>query len=421
MAKTKTKKKPVKKSTKKKPSAKTKHAKVTVKKFRVDELEDAPYNSRTISQDALVGLANSLDEFGMLSLPVVNEREDGPRVVGGHQRLKVLREAEVEFVHCIVVKFDDDTERRANFTLNNRAIQGEFIPELTKELLDKIRDRLGDGKTSLFKRLNFDKLVKKISREIGTNGRSGTTSVGAGETDDDAEPVPTKTKARSKHGEFYALGNHVIYCGVLHAKGSLHGFPVEERAVMAFTKIAEKKELKQDFLDVYLGHIIENTDGAIYIVTNMESLAQVQRRFQELHGHWSTTILWLHPDAKPRAGVAYKDAAIPVIYGWPEGGPHLFYGEKRISNIQNLQRTPKNSVPVEIAVKAMLLSSEKEGTILDIDVGNGSSIIAAEKTGRNLLGYARTAHQCDGVRKRWAEYVHGKDCKWESLASAVKM
>ena len=292
---------------------------------------------------------------------------------------------------------------------------------MTKELLDKIRARTGDDKTSLFKRLNFDKLVKKISREIGANGNAGATSVGEGATDDDAEPVLTKTKARSKHGAFYQLGNHVVYCGVLHAKGSLHGFPVEDRADMAFTRIAEKKELKQDFLDMYLGHIIENTDGAIYIVTNMESMAQVQRRFQDLNGHWSTTLLWLHPDAKPRAGTAYRDAAIPVVYGWPDGSPHVFFGEKCISNIQNLQRTPKNDVPVEIAVKAMLLSSETEGTVLDVDVGSGSSVIAAEKTGRSLLGYVRTAHQCDTVRKRWAEYTNGKDCKWESLTPEIAL
>ena len=421
MAKTKKKKKTATKKPAKKKAAKPKYAKVTVKKFRVDELEDAPYNSRTITQDALTGLAHSLDEFGLLSLPVVNVRKEGPRVVGGHQRIKILREAEAEFVHCIVVEFDDDVERRANFTLNNRAIQGEFIPELAKEILDKLRDRMGDDKKSLFKRLNFDKLVKKISREIGTNGSAGTTPVSEGATDDDAEPAPTKTKALSKHGAFYRLGEHVIYCGVLHAKGSLHGFPVEDRADMAFTRIAEKKELKQDFLDMYLGHVIENTDGAIYVVTNMESLAQVQRRFQDLNGHWSTTLLWLHPDAKPRAGVAYKNAAIPVVYGWPEGNPHVFYGEKRISNILNLQRTPKNDVPVEIAVKAMLLSSEKEGTILDVDVGSGSTVIAAEKTGRHLLGYARTAHQCDTVRKRWAEYTEGKDCKWESLTPEIKL
>ena len=399
--------------------AKKKYAKVTVKRYRLDDLEDAPYNSRTITQEALKGLTNSLDEFGLLALPVVNEREEGPRIVGGHQRIKVLREREEKYVHCIVVKFDDTLERRANFTLNNRALQGEFIPELTKEILDKIRARTGDGKTSLYGRLNFDKLLKKISRNLGTTGNGSRVDLAEGRMDEDDEPPLKKTRAISKHGTFYRLGNHTIHCGALQGSGSLLGFPVDH-ANMAFTRIAEKKTIHQDFLDAHLGHMLENTDGAIYIVTDTVSMAQVQRRFIDLHGHWSTTLIWQHPEAKPLAKEAYRVATTPVLYGWSEGGPHAFFGETRISNLQTLLRAPKSDVPVEIATKTMLLSSEEGETVLDVDVGGGASIIAAEKTGRRLIGYARTAHACDRARKRWAEFVGGKGCKWTASTPPVE-
>ena len=395
-----------------------KYAKVVIQKFKLDDLEEAPYNSRDITQEALAGLAHSLDEFGLLSLPVVNLRKEGPRIVGGHQRVNVLREQGVKSVSCIVVKFDNAAERRANFSLNNKAIQGEFIPELTKELLDKIRARSGDDKASLFQRLNFDKLLKKISRHISAGG-NGAATLSEGATDDDAEPVLKKTRADSKHGVFYKLGEHALYCGDLKAAGSLKGFPAD-RVDMAFTRIAEKKEIHGDFLDARLGHLLGNTDGAIYIVTSLVSLAQVQRRFISLHGHWSTTLVWLYPDAKPRTEEVYREALIPVLYGWPEGNGHAFFGERRIGNVQSLQRTPKSDVPVEIAVKAMLLSSEEGDAVLDTDVDAGASVIAAEKTGRRLMGYARTAHACDQVRKRWAEYTNGKGAQWSSLTPALK-
>jgi hypothetical protein len=55
----------------------------------IADLVPAPYNPRTISSEALAGLRGSVERFGLVE-PVVWNRRTG-RVVGGHQRLKVLQ------------------------------------------------------------------------------------------------------------------------------------------------------------------------------------------------------------------------------------------------------------------------------------------------------------------------------------------
>ena len=402
---------------------KSKCAKTALKKYRVEDLQDAPYNARTITDKALKGLYASLEEFGLIHLPVVNERDDGElRIVGGHQRIKLLRREGAEHVWCISVKLDDTVERRANFTLNNQAVQGEFVQELTKELLDRVQSSIGPGYDEKFGKLNLDALIKKVSRGLA-DGRpmSEQKFFDDGQTDEEDTPsTPSKSQAGSKNGVIYQLGEHAIHCGALQGVPSITAFGAENLASMGITRIAEPGGTLNDaWLNLYLQALVENVSGALYIVTTTDNLAQVQRRFVALHGHWSTTLLWMHPEASPDAEELYRDVLIPVIYGWPEGAKRQFYGEKCISNVFTLTRQPqRNKVPVELITRAMTLSTCESEVALDVDIGDGASVIAAQKMKRVLYGYCRSPHQCDKVRKRWAEFAHGPKCQWKALTPA---
>jgi ParB family chromosome partitioning protein len=71
----------------------------------VSEIKPAPYNPREISDEALAGLRQSLERFGMVDLLVVNRRN--MRIISGHQRYKILQEAGVEKVTVIMVDVDE--------------------------------------------------------------------------------------------------------------------------------------------------------------------------------------------------------------------------------------------------------------------------------------------------------------------------
>lgn len=405
-----------------KAKAPSKYAQVAVKRFKLDELEDAPYNPRTVTAKALSGLTRSLDEFGLIALPVVNLAGGKKRLVGGHQRVKVLKERGDKHVQAIVVDFDLDQEKRANLLLNSEAIQGQFVPELTKAVLDAIKTAL-PANNDLFDGLNFTSLVQRINRRIEMPetkpGRATKhkTKAAAFPDEDEVPNLPSKTKADSRKGVFYALGNHVVHCGPPTLQGTLEGFPVT-RATVGLMEVTGDMPT-EGFLNDHLGRLLKDTDGAVYVVTTTDRLAQVHRAFHALGGHWSSTVLWLHPNTPPDALQPYTNALIPVVYGWREGAKHAFYGSQGIGNVFTLKRNPATAhMPVEIATKALLLSSDEQGWVFDPAAGHGATLIAAEKTGRRLLGYVRTPRECDRLRKRWAEFANGKDANWTALTPA---
>jgi len=394
-----------------------KYASANIVRLKIADIEPAEYNARVITAEALNGLQRSLEQFGLLAFPVVNKRSDGTyRIVGGHQRMRVLQDKGETEVECIVVEFDDAIEKKANFTLNNRAIQGTFIPELTKALLAQIEQSVkfrSDIHPSLWDDLRFDSLVKQITKS--TKPTAGVDDVEKeGQCDEDDEPSVGRAAAVSKLGTFYKLGTHVLYCGKIEGKGSLSGFGIDVAdAAFSFVAGQKSKDVSQTYVDTYVSHLIANTNGPIYIASNFQTLPLLQGRFVELGGHWSNTLIWFSPNAKPN-DEAYKEVAIPVLYGWRESAAHYFCGARDQGNVFKLKRAQKSELPVELIVRCLLNSSKAGAPVLDIDVGRGASLIAAEKTGRRLMGYACTPRDADTVRQRWAKFVHGAQANWKS-------
>ena len=76
--------------------------------------------------------------------------------------------------------------------------------------------------------------------------------------------------------------------------------------------------------------------------------------------------------------------------------------------------------PVELATRAMQYSSRPGENVLDLFGGSGTTLIAAEQTGRKAFLMELDPPYCDVIRKRWAEFVHGEGCEWEAMAPALR-
>lgn len=70
-------------------------------------------------------------------------------------------------------------------------------------------------------------------------------------------------------------------------------------------------------------------------------------------------------------------------------------------------------------VKAIQNSTTTGQRVLDVLADGGTTLIAAEKTGRRLLGYVSSPREADRVRRRWAQFVHGEGADWKALTVAV--
>jgi hypothetical protein len=118
----------------------------------VADLSPSEYNPRTITPRALAGLKLSIERFSMVEPIVWNERTG--RVVGGHQRLRALRELGVEKTVVAIVSLDEAEEKALNLTLNNDALMGQFN-EATTALLEAAREALP---ADIFEGLRFEEI-----------------------------------------------------------------------------------------------------------------------------------------------------------------------------------------------------------------------------------------------------------------------
>tara|TARA_R100001086_G_scaffold236587_1_gene160104 strand:+ start:1867 stop:3039 length:1173 start_codon:yes stop_codon:yes gene_type:complete len=385
--------------------------------FAIEDLEPAPNNNRTITQEALRGLSTSLERFGLLALPIVNVRDGACRIVGGHSRIEALRREGVEEVECVVVKLSEKDERLANLALNNPLIEGDFVPGLTRELLEEIGTMVEEPEV-LMAELRLDRLLRKTLK--GATGGDAHFDVADGAVDDDEVPPYSKLRAASKMGSSYRLGDHVLQCNRLSEPFDVRDSG-EEPAQMAITGIFTRKQWAAETIRTLLAHSLLNADGAVYVATTEQHFVNVIEHFLPA-GSCTMQVLCVHePGRSPRAGVPYRVAAMPVLYGWRSGVAKAFYGGLEHGTSWPLRgKLPSGRMPVEFAVTAIQNSSAAGEIVLDPHVTDGSTVIAAEKTGRLLRGMVPNTKDMDRVRRRWAEFVKGPGADWKSMTPEIR-
>jgi DNA modification methylase len=165
---------------------------------KVADLNPAPYNPREISEGAYSGLKHSLEKFGYVGLIVVNKRN--MRIVGGHQRYKILQEYDVESVKVIMVDLNEIEEQAMNLTLNNNEIGGEWTASLIP-LIERLRKEASDDYINL--------RLKELRESVGD---MGVENIGDGRTLPDDIPEPPK-ETITKKGDLWILGDHRLLCG----------------------------------------------------------------------------------------------------------------------------------------------------------------------------------------------------------------
>ena len=103
------------------------------------QLLPAPYNPRRVlsaKSPAYRKLKSSLEEFGLVEPLIWNETTG--LVVGGHLRLRILRELGIGAVPVSVVRLTPARERALNIVLNNQEAQGRYDHTKLAELLAEL-------------------------------------------------------------------------------------------------------------------------------------------------------------------------------------------------------------------------------------------------------------------------------------------
>ena len=110
-----------------------------LRKLPIDQLKPAPYNPRVPLLPGSPGyrrLERSLREFDVVQ-PIVWNEQTG-HVVGGHQRIEILKQQGVTEVDCVVVSLPLEREKVLNIALNNSQVGSDWDPSKLVEVLAEL-------------------------------------------------------------------------------------------------------------------------------------------------------------------------------------------------------------------------------------------------------------------------------------------
>jgi len=127
---------------------------------------------------------------------------------------------------------------------------------------------------------------------------------------------------------------------------------------------------------------------------------------------WHSSLVWVK-DSMVISRLDYHYRHEVLYYGWKPGGAHHPVPDRCQTSVFEFPR-PKRSEqhptmkPVELIRRHIENSSDPGQTVLDQFAGSGSTLIAAEQTGRNALLMELDSRFCDVVVKRWQDFTGRK-------------
>ena len=386
-----------------------------------------PYarNARTHSEEQVAQIAASIAEFGFTT-PIL-AGADGV-IVAGHGRLAAAHKLGLALVPVVVLEHLSPTQRRALVIADNRIAENAGWDEAMLRIeLVTLQDDDFDVSLTGF---DADALADLLADEDGN---------GDGETDDDAVPEITETPI-SRPGDVWLLGGHRLLCGDSTKAECFEQLLQGEQVDMVFTdppynvNYANTAKDKMrgtnrailndnlgdgfyDFLLAALTPTIANCRGGIYVAMSSSELDVLQSAFREAGGKWSTFVIWAK-NTFTLGRSDYQRQYEPILYGWPEGATRHWCGDRDQSDVWQIKKPHKNDLhptmkPVELVERAIRNSSRPGNVVLDPFGGSGTTLIAAEKSGRLARLIELDPKYVDVIVRRWQDWT-GKQATRES-------
>jgi DNA modification methylase len=126
--------------------------------------------------------------------------------------------------------------------------------------------------------------------------------------------------------------------------------------------------------------------------------------------HFSQAIIWVkeHPVLTRKDFMGNHEWC---FYGWKEGAAHQFFGPTNATDVWSVKKVNPQSMlhltekPVELATRALQYSTRPGESVLDLFGGSGTTLIAAEQTGRRAFLLEIDPPYCDIIRRRWEKFT----------------
>ena len=159
------------------------------------------------------------------------------------------------------------------------------------------------------------------------------------------------------------------------------------------------------------GRILTMTKGAIYICMSSSELDVLQKAFREAGGKWSTFVIWAK-NTFTLGRSDYQRQYEPILYGWKDGVDHYWCGARDQGDVWFINKPAKNDLhptmkPIELVERALRNSSKSRDIVLDLFGGSGTTMIAAERSGRRARLVELDPKYVDVIVQRWQSLTGG--------------
>ena len=407
---------------------------------RTAELKLDPNNPRTHTPRQIKQIARSIETFGFIVPAVVDA--DG-NIIAGHGRIFAALQLGLTEVPTISVDHLSKAQIKAfqiadnrlteNSTWNERLL-GEHFKFLAESELDFSLEVTG------FDMGEIDLHIEGLAAEP--------------EDDDPADALPAQSRTIVTHpGDQWLLGRNRVGCGNALEEDSYAAVIQDERAAMAFIDTPYNVAIEgnvsglgtihhQDFamacgemsvaqFTAFLARVFfllahYSLDGAIhFICMDWRHMAEVLAAGAQVYTELKNLCLWIKNHTGMGAFYRSRHELIFVYkhgraancnnimlgkFGrdrtnvWPYPSPRTPSEE---GNLLALHPTIK---PVRLVADAILDCTARGDIVLDGFLGSGTTVIAAERTGRRCFGLELAPLYVDTIVRRWQAYTGEQAC-----------
>lgn len=444
-----------------------------IDRLPIDKLRAADYNPRkdlTPDDAEYQKLKRSIEHFGYVEPVIVNDRTG--LVVGGHQRLKVLKDLGYTDIEVVHVDLDSNDEKALNIALNK--ISGQWDADKLEDILRELN--LADDFDVELSGFDLGELDTLFNGSVDETKKHGTHD---GATKDEVnkyldELCKEADKALNnprdiKEGDIYQCGNHKIICGDSYNPETYKRLVGDEQVTMIFTDPPYKLEDKgrrEAFSNCSIGNDVHeklyNQGMGKFDTRDIEYLFKLGIKSMYFCCSRASVLEYLKLAVENKykydIHVMYKNSAIPIhkasylldveyvlyfrlpqaVFNGNLSGAyyhHLvdeptpdeivekqFYshvyrtvtseGKKETYKELDYELTHPTVKPLRLLIPRISISSNTGDLVVDMFSGSGTTMIACEKLGRRCF-------TCEKL----PEYVNETIDRWEALTKkkAVKL
>lgn len=412
-----------------------------LERIPVTALKPYPGNARTHSKKQVKQIADSITRFGFTN-PVLIDDRDG--IIAGHGRVLAAKSIGIPEVPCLRLSHLSEADKRAYILADNKlALNAGWDKELLAIELQALVDTNYSVEATGFSIGEVDAVLQEAAAAApdGLDAR------------EDATPEMAST-AVTKFGDVWQLGRHRLICGdaqdanaytqLLEGEcvdaiftdppynvpigGHVSGLGATKHREFAFASGEMSKEAFTTFLTTTLGHAAGvSKDGAIaFVCMDWRHLGELLAAGSEVFSILKNICVWNKTNGG--MGTFYRSKHEMVLVFKVGDAPHLNTfglgdeGRYRTNvwdyagvNTMKAGRMDELAMhptvkPVALIADAILDVTRRGAIVLDPFGGSGSTLIAAEKTGRCARLIEFDPLYCDVIIRRFEAYT-GKPAK----------